>query len=396
VRTRAAIAGLVLAAAISQPAAAQPAETGAEALDRRDFARAAELWRAEAAAGSAEAKFALGQLNDLGLGTPRDEAKALRWYLEAAEAGLPEAQFNVAVMMDAGTGVPRDLAAAAVWYAHAAAQGHPRAAYNLGLLYEGGEGVPHNPDLARFWLARAAETLPAAAERLAALPPTAAGDRRLEAPAALATSLVAGGDERTGALVWSAAPGPAGAHFLVEIAELPTGPETWGPLLVTETTEAPLVIASLSGPEAPYAWRVVTIDPSTRRYAAADWQPLSGSADTGLPHGRVTIRIGAHDAAAKRFAQELAVGFFRARLWARIALDAAPAPVTDVRYSFAEDARLAGDIAGFLPQLTSTDAAFAPDLDAAPGEIVVRLVGGPAEGEPASVASNQVPEPRRN
>ena len=92
--------------------------------------------------------------------------------------------------------------------------------------------------------------------------------------------------------------------------------------------------------------------------------------------------------------QELAASFFGARLWVRIALDAEPASATDVRYYFGEDAALAGDIAAFLPVLTSTDAAFTPNLDAAPGEIVVRLVGGPAKEEPASVASRLSLAPR--
>ena len=171
-KPRTAVGGVLVAAALALPAAAQQAaESGAEAFARSDFAAAAELWRKEAAAGSAQAKFGLGLISDLGLGVPRDAAKALRWYLEAADDGFSNAQFNVAVMLDAGTGVPRDVGAAAVWYGRAAANGHHRAQYNLGLLYEAGEGVPQNPDLARYWLGRAAEVLPAAAERLAKLAP---------------------------------------------------------------------------------------------------------------------------------------------------------------------------------------------------------------------------------
>ena len=101
--SRAALAAALVAAALARPAAPQTAAT-AEAFARHDFAAAAERWRAEAGAGSTEAKFGLGLVNDLGLGMPRDAAKALRWYLEAAEEGLPQAQFNVGVMLDAGTG----------------------------------------------------------------------------------------------------------------------------------------------------------------------------------------------------------------------------------------------------------------------------------------------------
>ena len=158
----------LLIAGVALPALAQPA-TGDDAFARQDYATAVRLWRSEAEAGSAKAKFGLGLANDLGLGVARDSAKALRWYLEAADAGMAEAQFNVAVMLDAGAGVPRDIPAATIWYSRAAANGNSRAEYNLGILYENGEGVPANPDLARYWLDLAAGALPAARERLASL-----------------------------------------------------------------------------------------------------------------------------------------------------------------------------------------------------------------------------------
>ena len=152
-KPRTVVGSVLVAAGLALPVAAQrAAESGAEAFARSDFAAAAELWRTEAAAGSAEADFGLGLISDLGLGVPRDAAKAMRWYLEAADDGFSNAQFNVAVMLDAGTGIPRDVGAAAVWYGRAAANGHHRAQYNLGLLYAAGEGVHQNADLARYWL----------------------------------------------------------------------------------------------------------------------------------------------------------------------------------------------------------------------------------------------------
>ena len=229
----AAARGAFAAAVLVFPVAAQqPPPDGAAAFARRDFVAAAELWRAEAAAGSAQAKFGLGLMNDLGLGMPRDSAKALRWYLEAATDGFPAAQFNVAVMLDAGTGAPRDAVAAAVWYARAAANGHARARYNLGLLYEAGEGAPRNLDLARYWLGLAAEALPAAGQRLETLAPAEPDQRDFVAPDPLAGAIVTDDDGPRLEMVWSAPPAPPGVKFLVEVARLPAGNETWGTMML--------------------------------------------------------------------------------------------------------------------------------------------------------------------
>ena len=53
-----------------------------------------------------------------------------------------------------------------------------------------------------------------------------------------------------------------------------------------------------------------------------------------------------------------------------------------MRYAFREEAELAGMIAEFLPVLGAEDAVLSPEVGAAPGEIVVRLVGGPTHPAP--------------
>jgi hypothetical protein len=386
VKLRAAVGGVLAAAALALPGVAQQAaESGAEAFARKDFAAAAELWRKEAAAGSAEAKFGLGLISDLGLGVPRDAAKALRWYLEAADDGLADAQFNVAVMLDAGTGVPRDVGAAAVWYGRAAANGHHRAQYNLGLLYEAGEGVPQNPDLARYWLGRAAEVLPAAAERLAMVAPARSDQRGFEAPGLLAGAVVTKGDGPRAEMVWTAPPGPPGARFLLEVARLPAANETSGSIVVSSSTEGSAHAARLPARSAGYAWRVSLVDASAARYAPSPWRQLFGAGEdtpAALPEGRVSIRVSAGDARAGQMARELAESFFGAGLWVRIEPAADAADQTSVRYAWREDAGLAAGIAEFLPVLAAGDAIQSPDLGAAPGEIVVRLVGGPDGSTP--------------
>ncbi len=376
----------VMFAALAPALAAEPvADTGKAAFDRRDFRAAAELWSGEAAAGSADARFGLGLLSDLGLGTPRDSAKAMRWYMEAAADGLAEAEFNVGVMLDAGTGVPQDHVAAAVWYSRAAANGHPRGEYNLGILYETGEGVPRNPDLARYWFSRAAETLPAAAERLAKLRPASAGERGLVAPDLAAAVLVPAGNARSAELSWSAPPGAVDARYQVELARLPRGTETWGSLILDEPTEGSALVTPVPAGHGQYAWRVSSVDRGTSSYAASPWQSLGAEATAGRPPvspaGRVSLHVGAADIPAQWLARELAVSFSDAGLWVRVETEQSPARTTTVRYAFVQDVGLAASVAEFLPVLNADDTALSPDLEAAPGEVNVWLVGGPSKPE---------------
>ena len=276
-----AVGGVLVAAALALPVAAQQAaESGAEAFARSDFAAAAELWRKEAAAGSAEAKFGLGLISDLGLGVPRDAAKAMRWYLEAADDGFSNAQFNVAVMLDAGTGVPRDVGAAAVWYGREPPTGTV-ARSTTSVAIRGRRGRTSEPRSAWYWLSRSAEVLPAAAERLATLAPARSNQRTFTAPGILAGAIVTNGNAQQAEMVWSAPPGPPGAPFLLEVARLPAGDETSGTIVVSALTEASARIAQLPGRSAAYAWRVSLVDTSEARYAAGPWRRLSSVGEAG-------------------------------------------------------------------------------------------------------------------
>ena len=163
--------------------------------------------------------------------------------------------------------------------------------------------------------------------------------------------------------------------------------ETWGAVLVSRATESSALAAPLARQRADYAWRVTVVDTATAHYAASAWQALTddaGASDppAGLPRGCVSLRISAGDAPAQRFARELADSLWDAGLWVRIVPAGDAASATGVRFAFREDATLAGMIAEFLPVLQSSDTVFSPELDAAPGEIVVRLIGGPTEPEP--------------
>lgn len=361
----------VLAACLAVGAAAQ---TGDQAFRERDYTAAAELWREEAAAGSAGAAFGLGLLADLGLGQGRDAATALRWYLEAAGRGLPVAQFNVGVMLDAGSGVSADPSAAAIWYARAAANGHPRARYNLGLLYESGTGVTRNPDLAALWYEAAAPDIPAARERLADLPPLPPEDRELVAPAPVTGDLVRTAAGPRAELVWTAPPGPEGVPFSVELA-----PE----IGARAALSAEVGVSSLSIPlpgDGDWIWRVGRAATDGRPPAWSDWQQVAASGSLPSDAKRLVIFVASGDGLARAYAEELTARFASGGLGVSIREAADPFAASDVAFSHDADAELAQAVAAAVPGLNSAR----PDraLGLAPGEIALRLAGGPARQDP--------------
>lgn len=376
---------MIALVALALPAAAW-AETGTEAFDRRDYAAAAELWRAEAANGSPEAKFGLGLIHDVGLGVPRSSAMALRWYLEAAGDGFADAQFNVAVMFDAGTGVPRNPAAAATWYARAAANGHARAQYNLALLYETGTGVPRNLDLARAWHEAASASLAAAAERLAELPPSGQEASRGAAPQPVTGALLGPPELPRAELVWTAEPGAG--PFQVQIARQPVAPGSLpGPadLLLTRDLEPSALALDLPPGEPRVLWRVGRGVGTLTGSTWSPWQRLMHDPvveDLAPPvaaqPSRITILVGANDASAQAFAEELSGAFSRGGVEVAIRSADAPVPATTVEYRYLSDAPFAASVAQFLPALRLDSAVLVPASDTARGEVTVRLVGGPA------------------
>ena len=127
------------------------------------------------------------------------------------------------------------------------------------------------------------------------------------------------------------------------------------------------------------------VDAATARYAV-DWRSLSGAV-AAMPEGRVTLRINRGDRRAERFARELGASFFAGGLWAQIEEADEPASATSVGYAFREDEALARGVAEVLPVLTAQDAAFSAGLRAAPGQVIVTLVGGP---EYADIEENRL------
>ena len=347
-------------------------DNGSAAFARHDYEAAAALWRAEAAAGSAEAKFGLGLIADLGLGAPRDSAVALRWYLEAAGDGVPDAAFNVAVMLDAGTGTARDPAAAALWYARAALSGHPRAQYNLGQLYAAGVGVPQNADLAAFWFTAAAPKLAAARNRLKALAPVDPADRVADAPVPIAGAIVPDDAGGHADLIWTAPPGPAKTTFQIELAD------PAGRIVATRRFSGSALRVVLPA-ATQLRWRVGRVALDGSAAAFSPWNDLTGPAGV-QPDPHVTIYVNADDGRARAFADELRAGLGAGGVSATVATAAVPVAETEVVYGREADHDLAAEVAELLPALHGTDAVMRDDPAGPRGEIAVRLVGGPETG----------------
>ncbi|KAG5178537.1 hypothetical protein JKP88DRAFT_261323 [Tribonema minus] len=139
----------------------------AEAGVERDEGRYVELVARAAAAGSANALFAEGDLWRRGLagrerseekalhwfelaaGRERSEEKALRWFEFAAQQQHAEAAYCAAVMRYHGWGCDKDLRAAFELYQTAAEAGHVLAWREVASMHMLGEGVPRCEATAR-------------------------------------------------------------------------------------------------------------------------------------------------------------------------------------------------------------------------------------------------------
>ncbi len=112
----------------------------------------------QAAAGEAEAMFALGERLRRGEGTTIDLRKAAEWYGKAAQKGHPAAMTQIGRMYRNGQGTGKSELQSLNCFRRAAEFGHPAAMNLLGLMYVGGEGTQADP-------ARAAELFQQAADK---------------------------------------------------------------------------------------------------------------------------------------------------------------------------------------------------------------------------------------
>jgi ATP-dependent protease ClpP protease subunit len=98
------------------PAWAGPFEEGVAAYDRKEYAKALELWLPLAQRGDHTAQFNVGVLYEKGLGVERSASDAAHWYLEAAQQGDLDAQYGLALLYETGSGVAKDVDEARKWY----------------------------------------------------------------------------------------------------------------------------------------------------------------------------------------------------------------------------------------------------------------------------------------
>ena len=121
------------------------------------IAQALQWYQKAADAGCDTARFRLGRLFHLGLGTLRDLEAASHYFSEAAEQGAADAQCSLGMLYQEGDGVEMNPRRACYWFQKAAGQGHPEAQYRLAELYRLGRGTGPNPRLAQLWLHRSAD-----------------------------------------------------------------------------------------------------------------------------------------------------------------------------------------------------------------------------------------------
>jgi hypothetical protein len=96
------------------------------------------------------------------------DATALSLVRPLADAGDPYALFVIGQMNEQGVGMPRNFRDAARFYERAAGLGETSAMTNLGLMYETGRGVPQDPLRAYVWFDLGAMTSDGARYREAA------------------------------------------------------------------------------------------------------------------------------------------------------------------------------------------------------------------------------------
>jgi TPR repeat protein len=110
-----------------------------------------------AAAGDAQAQFALADNYFHARYLILNYAEMLTWYNKSAAQGFAPAQNQLGSMYENNIGVPQNYKRAATYYRLAANQGFAQAQYNLAGLFEAGHGVHRDYKQALSWYRKPAE-----------------------------------------------------------------------------------------------------------------------------------------------------------------------------------------------------------------------------------------------
>lgn len=127
------------------------------ALERLDYAGAANILTVLAEAGDPRAQAALATLMESGRFATDYPETPLALLHKAAGQGVPEAALELGNRYYLGDGVTPDAAESMRWWRRAAEAGSNRAAYNLGVATLRGNGVQADPEAAESWFRLAAE-----------------------------------------------------------------------------------------------------------------------------------------------------------------------------------------------------------------------------------------------
>ena len=104
-------------------------------------------------AGAAKAQIALALI----YGMEQDYPNMRLWFTKAAHNGSADAKYYLAAMYQVGVGGPKDEAKAIQLFTESANAGNANAQAQLGYLYENGEsGLKADPTQARRWYEKAA------------------------------------------------------------------------------------------------------------------------------------------------------------------------------------------------------------------------------------------------
>lgn len=137
--------------------AASDFKAGVSAYQAKDRAAALDKWQQGAAAGEANAQFAVGYSHYVGEGVPRDLAKALPLFEAAAAQGHARAQYFLGLMYDEGLGVAKDQARGVALFLAAGEAGDADAQRAAGISYRDGKGIAKDLQKSVFWLMRAVQ-----------------------------------------------------------------------------------------------------------------------------------------------------------------------------------------------------------------------------------------------
>jgi TPR repeat protein len=107
---------------------------GLNALNKKEYKTAHNLFLELAEKGIVQAQYNLGLIYGKGKGVSKNYSKAYRWWKLAANQGHGKSQTNLGWMYEMGKGVPKDVYKATKWYQLASDQGLVKAQEKLNLL----------------------------------------------------------------------------------------------------------------------------------------------------------------------------------------------------------------------------------------------------------------------